>query len=72
MGTTWLPVLGPPGVAPRLPGHAAIGRAHELPKVSVIEVREILRLWLVGHSLRSVTNLVGVVSVCLGVRYLVA
>jgi transposase len=29
-------------------------------EVSVIEVREILRLWLAGHSLRSVTNLAGV------------
>jgi predicted DNA-binding transcriptional regulator YafY len=29
-------------------------------EVSVIEVREILRLWLAGHSLRSVTDLAGV------------
>jgi transposase len=29
-------------------------------EVSVIEVKEILRLWLAGHSLRSVTNLAGV------------
>lgn len=28
-------------------------------EVSVIEVKEVLRLWLVGHSLRSVTNLAG-------------
>ena len=47
-------------MAPRLPGHAAIGCAHELREVSVIEVKKVLRLWLVGHSLRSVTNLAGV------------
>ena len=29
-------------------------------EVSVIEVKEILRLWLAGHSLRSVTDLAGV------------
>jgi transposase len=29
-------------------------------EVSVIEVREIVRLWLAGHSLRSVTDLAGV------------
>ena len=28
-------------------------------EVSVIEVKEILRLWLAGHSLREVTTLAG-------------
>jgi hypothetical protein len=50
--------MGPPGVASGLLVARPLYWRHELP-VSVIEIREILRLWLQGRGLREVARLSG-------------
>jgi hypothetical protein len=61
VGPPVFPVMGPPrrGFGRfRSRGRCLGGMAYR--EVSVIEVREILRLWLDGRSLRDVTRLAGV------------